>query len=163
MPDIVKTVIIQQTERTSGVIERAEITLDTPAVNATNYWIEIMVPHTDLQAPSLTNDIEIFSLPAGGIILGASIKPSTQFAGPGILTYTGSIGIAGTLNKYALAFPLETAVSDTNFQLTQNFYMENWGTVTSVRLAAISTGANLDQSTGGEVCINLLIGQIRCV
>lgn len=124
-------------------------------------WIKIVKSHTDFQAASLSNDIEIFSMPAGGMIHGVVTKQSVQFSGTGIVTYTLSVGIAGNLTKYAVPFAVDTAPSNTNFQQTGTYYCENWGAVTSVRSQAISTGANLDQSTAGTVSFFLLISQVK--
>lgn len=126
----------------------------------TPFWVHINKTHTDFQAPATTNDIEIFILPTGWIMQGVVIKQSVQFAGGLIITYTLSVGIAGNLTKYASAFLVSTAPSNTNFQVSQNFFVENFGAGTSVRSQAVSTGANLDQSTQGDVDFYLLISQV---
>lgn len=119
-------------------------------------WTKYTATHTALQAAAMANDIELLSLPAGGIIHGVKIKHSVLFAGTGITDYKVSVGIVGTLAKYASAFDVDTAVSNTNFQLSTTIGSENHGAATSIRLAATTTGANLDQSTGGSVDVWVL-------
>lgn len=130
-----------------------------PSTSIPNYpvWIKISKSHTDFQTAGLTNDIEIYSMPAGCVIHGVNIKSTVQFAGTLITSYTLSVGIAGNLDKYASAFSVLTPVSDTNFQLSQNFFLENFGSSTSIRAQAISVGGLLNDSTQGEVDFYLLL------
>lgn len=116
--------------------------------------------HTDMQAAALTNDIEIYSLSANEIFLGSLIKPTTAFAGSGITGYTLSLGIAGNLTKYTSTFDATAAVADSNHLFTWNPKIESFASdgnsATSIRLSAVATGANLDQSSAGAVEIYLL-------
>lgn len=114
-------------------------------------WEKFTVTHTALQIAALTNDIELFSLLSQGVIHGVMIKHSVLFAGTGITDYKISVGIVGELDKYATDSDVDTAVSATNFFPFQTLGLENVGGATSIRIAATSVGANLDQSTGGSV------------
>jgi hypothetical protein len=119
-------------------------------------WRQYTVTHTALQAAALTQDIELFSLPAGGVIHATKIKHSVSFAGTGITDYSVSVGIAGNLTKYALAFPVHTPVLSTAFEYSSESDSEDHGAATSIRLAATAVGANLDQSTAGTVDVWVL-------
>jgi len=122
-------------------------------------WKKFTVTHEDLQAAALTNDIELFILPAGGIIQGVMMKHSEAFAGTGITDYDISVGIVGTLAKYAAAFDVDQAIGDTVFSLTTTAGAETFAAAgTSIRVAATSVGANLDQSTAGSLDIWVLYG-----
>jgi len=131
----------------------------TLGLSSAPIWLKMTKAHTDLQAAALTNDIEILSLPAGAVIHAVRIKQSTAFAGTLISAYTLSVGIVGTLNKYASAFDVFQAVADTTFQVSSTVGSENYGAATSIRLAATSVGANLDQSTAGAVDVWILTSQ----
>jgi hypothetical protein len=161
MADIISTVIKKKVIRDNGNIELSEHEINTPPENYSTYWIKITKTHIDFQAAALSKDIEIFSMPAGGMIHGVVMKHSTQFAGGLIQNYTLSVGIQGNLTKYASPFLVSTSPNNTNFQVSQTFFSENWGDVTSIRAQAISTGANLDASTQGDVEFFLLISQIK--
>ena len=118
---------------------------------ATPSWTKYTVTHTALQTAGTSNDIELFSLVAGGIVHAIKIKHSVAFGGGAIASYTISVGIAGNLTKYASPFDVFSAPSNTNFQLSSTVGSENHGAATSIRIAAVSTGANLNASTAGSV------------
>ena len=124
-------------------------------VNTSPQWSKYTVTYSQLAAAATSNDIELLQLPAKTMLTGAVIKHSTAFSG-GILTnYTVSVGISGTLAKYASAFNVFQAVSDTTkqvqFELAQD--IESFANSTSIRVAAVSTGTTLDQATAGSVDI----------
>lgn len=139
----------------------------TPASSYPTWSSAISKSHTDLQTANTDNNIEIYSLPAKGVVHGVVMKTTTAFAGTGILTYTLQVGITGNTSKYiSSAYDAMAAVSNTNFAVSDNGMStplprpENFGAATSVRLRAVSAGANLDQSTAGAVDIYLLIGTL---
>lgn len=105
---------------------------------------------------ALTGDVEIWSMPAKAMILGAVIKTSVAFAGPGVTGITLSVGIVGNLAKVLSPFDAFAAVSATNFGTAQTLDLENFGAATSIRLAAIAAGANLSNLTAGAGCLYLL-------
>jgi hypothetical protein len=114
-------------------------------------WVKATRTHLDFQAASMAHDIELFSLPAGGVIHAVKLKHSVAFAGTGISDYDISIGIAGDLDKYAPAFDVDNAPGDSNFSLSSILGSENHAAPTSIRIEADSAGANLDQSTAGSI------------
>lgn len=116
--------------------------------------------YTDLAAASTTNNIQIYSLPAKGVIHAAYIKHSQQFTGGTLTTYHVSVGPAGNLTKYAPSFAVYLGVSDTNFQLSSVVGSENFGSATSIRLQASSAGANLNAATQGSVDVWLLVSTL---
>jgi hypothetical protein len=124
-------------------------------------WIKLVRNYSDFATAGLTNDIEIYSLPAGWAISRELIKHSTSFSGGTIATYTISLGIVGNLTKYSTPFNVLSAPSDTNFQPYGAAAVENWGSATSIRAAAISTVGNLDAATQGVVEVYLLISKVK--
>ena len=120
-------------------------------------WVKVTKTFTDLSFAGTTNDIQVYSLPAGGIIMGVKIKHSTAFSGGSISAYTVSVGISTNFTKYASAFDVFQAVSGTTFQLTDSFGSEDHGAATSIRLQAISTGGNLSTATAGSVDVWILV------
>ena len=105
---------------------------------------------------ALVGDVEIWSMPAKAMITGAIIKTSTAFAGPGIATLNLSVGIVGNLAKTLSPYDAKAAVSNTNFGSADLLQIENFGAATSIRLAAVATGANLSALNAGAGCLFLL-------
>lgn len=109
--------------------------------------------YSQLATAGLTNDIELFSLPAGGIIKSVKLKHSTPFTGGTIATYTLSVGITGNLVKYMAAFNVFQATGDSVLNFSTLAAAENHNSATSVRVAAISTVGNLNAATQGSADI----------
>jgi len=120
--------------------------------------IKVTKTFSDFSAASLTNDIEIFSLPAGCRIESVTIDSTTGFTGGLISAYTISVGITGNLVKFAAA--LSVFASGTQ-QDSNNFSIESWTAVTSIRAAAISVGALLNAATAGSVSFYIGVAQIK--
>lgn len=113
-------------------------------------WTKYTVTYTQLAAAALTNDIALFSLPAKTLIHKVVIKQTTAFAGT--TTYTLSVGIVGTLEKYLAAYDVKAAVAATTFgasAVTVNATLESFGGATSIRVAAVATNENLNQASAG--------------
>jgi hypothetical protein len=107
--------------------------------------------YADLSAAGLTNNITLFTLGAGQVIHMAKIKHSISFGGGAIASYTISLGIATELAKYATAFNVFQAVAGDTMQLTELPATENHDAAVAVKIAAVSTGANLNAATAGSV------------
>jgi hypothetical protein len=122
-------------------------------------WVKRTVAFDDLAAASPTNDIELYSLPAGGMIHAVKLKHSTAFAGGSLSAYVVSVGIAGDLDKYMSggAFDVFQAVSGTAFQVNSVVGAENNGAAASIRISATATGDDLDAATAGVVDVWLLV------
>ena len=116
-------------------------------------WIKYTVTYAQLAAAALTNDIELFQLAAKGTIHAVVVKHSANFTGGAIASYKISVGITGTLDRYASQLDVFSAPSNTNFQHEVAPGIEDFGAATSIRVAAVSTGANLNQATQGSVDI----------
>lgn len=127
-------------------------------------WMRFTFTHLNLQAAALTNDFEIYSAPTRVHIAGAVLKHTAQFLGTGITDYKVSVGLVGDLARYMALFDVDTAPSDTKpAGYAEGDFSDHYdfGAVTSVRVAAQSAGANLDQSTAGTGTLWLLISRIE--
>lgn len=123
--------------------------------------IKLSFTHTQFQAAALLKDIEAYSLPAKFVFRGAIIIPTIQFAGPGFVTYTMSLGLAGDFSRYVLPFDMLAAVSGTNnANGGPNLELLNSGAATSLRLQAVSTGANTNVSTAGAFDLYLFLSRL---
>lgn len=134
-------------------------TMTTTQLGTTSYWTKYTVLYSALATAGVTNNIELFSLPAKTVVEKVIIKTSIAFLGGLIATYTLSVGIAGTLAKYIAAFDVNQAVGATVFGFsaaTVASTPENFSSATSVKVAAISTVGNLDAATQGSVDIYVL-------
>jgi len=121
-------------------------------------WRKYTVGYADLAAASTTNDVELFTLPAAGVVHAVKMKHSTAFEGGAISAYTVSVGIEGTLAKYAAAFDVFQAVDNTTFAVSDAELAgeSHVPAGTSVRAAATATGADLDAATAGSVDVWVL-------
>lgn len=126
-------------------------------------WMRFTFTHAQLQAAALTNDFEIYSAPVRVNILGCILKHTTTFAGTGITDYKISVGITGALACYLSLFDVDTATANTKpTGYAEGYTGDQFGfaAVTSVRVAAISVGANLSASTAGAGTLWLLTSRI---
>jgi hypothetical protein len=98
-----------------------------------------------------TADVQLFALPAASIVHAVMIKHTVPFTGGGITAYTIKAGVTGTLDKYATAFNVFQSTSSTTAQMSSSGYVENFSSATSVRIAAVATGGNLNTATAGSV------------
>ncbi len=135
-----------------------------PAPTPTNpsafpFWFKFTVTHTELQAAALQNDIEVYSLPAACVIHGAQLKNTIQFVGTGITDYKTSIGIVGNLESLLPLEDVDIVPANDEYREQLNLNSYNKGAVTSIRINAESVGANLDQSTAGELCVWLQVSK----
>lgn len=121
--------------------------------NLLGQWAKYTVTYSQLAAAATTNSITLFSLPAKYLIAGVIIKHSTAFSGGSISAYTVSVGITGSLAKYAAAYNVFQAVSSNTAQLSGSFNMEDFSSATNILITATSTGANLNAATAGSVDI----------
>jgi hypothetical protein len=124
----------------------------------TPQWIKITKSYTDFATAGLTNDIEIFSLPARSMIHATQIYAPTKFSGGLISAFTISVGITGTLTKYAAAVSVFTAA--TLQQPSAITGIESISAATSIRAQAISVTGNLNAATQGAVEIYLLVSKL---
>jgi len=157
---------IETAEPTTDVVEAGVLDVVGGVLTVSGnvpVWRKYTVGHADFQAAALTNDIELFQLPAKGVVHAVKIKHSVPFAGAGIAAYTLSVGIVGTLAKYAAAFDVFQAAGDTTMLLNWLDYANSTtdgethaAGGTSIRVAATAVGANLDQSTAGAADIWVL-------
>lgn len=145
---------------TNSIVSAASGT-DPTQIGAVPVWVKVGVAlsHVAFQTAGTTNSINLFLLPAGGVIHATKIKHSTAFAGTAITAYTISIGISGTVAKYGSAFDVFQAVSNTAFQVSAVTGSENNGAGTQILATATSTGANLSASTAGVVDIWALLSK----
>ncbi|RMH25693.1 MAG: hypothetical protein D6692_10505 [Planctomycetota bacterium] len=122
-------------------------------------WESVTVTHADLAAAATSNDIEIFSLPAGGVIHAVKLKHSVPFLGGGLTGYTLSVGPTGNVTKYLGAKDVFTPAGDTVQYIEGTIGTENHAAATSIRLAAAATGGNLNAATQGQATVWLLVSE----
>lgn len=126
---------------------------------ASAQWIKITKTFTDLSAPSTSNNIVIFSLPAKGVIHSVVMKHETAFSGGSISAYTVSLGRVAALTDYIGNSDVFQAVAGTTFFIPSSAITPrpyNFGGTTGIVANAISTGANLNTATQGSVDFYIL-------
>lgn len=139
-----------------ATLNGSSLVVEDPANTALPKWSKYTVAATAFTAAATTEDIELFQLPAQGTIHRVVIKHSTAFSGGTASAVTLSVGITGTLTKYAAAFDVFQATGNTVFGFNDLPGMENAGAATSIRVEAVATGDNLVNVTTGSADIWVL-------
>jgi hypothetical protein len=119
-------------------------------------WKTYLLSFGALQIAGLTQTGTLFSADPKEIIHGYFIKASTAFAGTSITALTLKLGVSGSLNKYIDSFDLVSAVTTTNYFLSQDFDMPSFNATTSIQWTAEGVGGNLSNLNAGQVTINVL-------
>lgn len=136
------------------------------AFNGTPVWIKKTLSYTDFATAATTNTVELFSLPAQGVIHQVILKHSTSFTGGGLTTYTISVGVSGTLTKYLAAANVFQATGDTvlfpasaTSPVSQTAISFN---ATPISIVAAATGSgNLSLATAGSVDVWILTSVLQ--
>lgn len=81
------------------------------------FWRKYTVGFAALQLASLNNNVELFQLPAGGVLHAVKVKHSTAFAGTAITDVKLAVGLSLTLGKFVDVFDVDSAVSATNLRI----------------------------------------------
>jgi hypothetical protein len=118
-------------------------------------WFKVTKTFADFSAAALVNSISINTLPIKGVIHNIQINPRIVFSGGLIATYTISVGILGTLAKYAIATNVFTGAALPAISVLPG--VESVNSTASILATAISTVGNLDAATQGTVDIWLLL------
>lgn len=114
--------------------------------------LKITLGYAAFAAAATTSEINLgLTLPAGGYVRTVKIKHSTAFSGGAVAACTLQVGITGTANRYAAAFDVFSAVSATNYQVTNPNLGESHTATTTVKCTLTTTGANTNALTAGSV------------
>jgi hypothetical protein len=121
-------------------------------------FIKLTVSHAALQVAALTNNTNLFLLPAKSVVESILLKTTTAFAGAGITDYDLTVGITGNESKYLPNFDADTAVAGNYYDLSSVATgADDFNATEQIKLFATSVGANLNASTAGSVDIYLKI------
>lgn len=127
--------------------------------STTPSWVKITKAYTDYSTGGLVNTISTgFTLPAKGIITGCVVIPTTAFSGSTIASYTISVGIAGTVAKYAVATNVFTGFTLTTPNVLPG--IESTSAGVAITTTATAVGANLNAAAAGSVDIYLLVSYL---
>lgn len=106
--------------------------------------------YLDFATDDTTNTLDLWDLPAKGLLHMIVAQPSALFSGGGITEYTIKMGIDGALDKYLFdqsvytgaTLPLPALVSSGIESMTVD---------TTIKVTATSTDDNLDQASAGSI------------
>lgn len=122
---------------------------DVPAVHGGN-WEKFTVDYaTDLTAAADNQAVSLITLPANTAIDTVYVKHSAQFAGPGLTSMTVKVGVSGDTEKYAPAFDVWQAASNTA-KLSSNVYDVEPASVDLEALFEGNGGSDFSTLTGGS-------------
>lgn len=144
----------------AGKFLKADGTWAVPPSASGPGWTKYTLSHADFQTAATSNNIALFTLTTKGVLHQIVVKHATAFAGTGITAYTVSVGIIGELQKYVAPFNVFQSVSNTARSITQIEDVPSFTGSTNITINAISTGANLDQSTAGSVEVWTLVSYL---
>lgn len=125
------------------------------------HWVKVSKTYSNFSTAGLTNDISIYTLPAKGYIHDIKIVPTTAFSGGTIAAYTISVGISGSLAKYAIATNTFTGNVTVGAIHTPLVGMESVSSTTDIRAQATSVTGLLNAATAGSVDIYILISLVE--
>lgn len=116
-------------------------------------WQSVTVSYSQLSTAATSNQVSLFSVPAGSMLTGLVVKHAQAFAGTSITDVYVQAGISGTYDKFIDYFDVYQAVADQSFKSSIVNYIGSWASATTVYLQAISVGANLSSLSQGSVTI----------
>jgi hypothetical protein len=119
-------------------------------VDQASKWTKYTVAYSDFTAAATSEAIELLSLPAKTMIEAVVIKHATAFSGGTGTSYTVSVGIATSTEKYASDFDVFQAAADTTKQVSQGLNLESFASAASIKIEATSD-VNLNLATAGSV------------
>ena len=124
-------------------------------------WVHLTtVTHSSFTAAAVAQTINSsYTLPAGWVVTGIVMNPSTTFSGGSIATYTISVGgtVSGNTSAFAPATNVFTGAPTYSKSIAS---VESFSSGSIVTLSASSTGGNLNTATQGSVDIYLLVSQL---
>jgi hypothetical protein len=119
-------------------------------LSAVPRWFKFTKTFADFASAS---DIELFPAPAGCVIHNIILKTTTTFVVGG--TYSMRVGVTGTPTKYAAAYNVKNAVSDTNFSL-ETAKMNPEFSAISIRIS----GSTATVPTAGALDVYVLMSKV---
>lgn len=160
---ILATVVIIAAIVGAGVlyIQHARASYNVPLASA-GQWVKVTKSYTDFATASLTNDISIYTLPTKGYVHDVKIVPRVAFSGGVISATTISVGISGSLAKYAIAANVFTGNTTLGLVHTPIAGLENTAGTTDIRASIIAVGVaqTLNNLSAGTVDIYLYISTL---
>lgn len=122
-------------------------------------WVKITLTFGDFRTNSTTKQAELYTLMAGWLVHGVKVKHSESFRGPGISSYTVSVGNATTPARYSTAQDVWQSPGPTIYQSTNVLTGESHDD-DSVLYAQAVTDGSLSNATTGSVDIWLLLAEV---
>lgn len=127
----------------------------SPIDSSNPIWVKYTISYADLAAADTVNDIELFQIPAKGVIHAAVMFQPTSFSGGGCGFYVVSLGIAGQLERILSEVDVFAESDPTLYGsvvVNYNKLIVSMTTPTSIRVSAISD-VDLNLLTAGSVDI----------
>jgi microcystin-dependent protein len=149
-----KVVGLQSPSQNDAAVNKSYSDLQAQTVSSgAGVWHQYTATYADLAAAALNKDIELFSLPAGGVIHDVIVTHGEAFTGGSLSSYVVSVGISGQLDKYALAYDVHQAPGDLVSDSSNALGIESKSNATSIRISAVAQGDNLNAATEGAVTV----------
>lgn len=118
-------------------------------------WTSYTATFADFSSAATTTTITLATLPTKTVLHAVAIKHSIAFP-IGLGAVTISVGVAGSVDKYASGFDVTQAPATAVGQLSNAVFIENFGAPVVVTATAVSQLFSLNTVTAGSVTIWLL-------
>lgn len=119
----------------------------------TSKFQQVTVLFSQLQAAALSNNIALFTIPAGSILKNVIIKHSQAFTGGSISAVQAQIGPSGSFQEFIQGLDIFQAIGDQVFDNAGLDFIGSFASVTTIYLNAVAIGANLSALTQGSLTV----------
>jgi hypothetical protein len=149
--DLAAEIALQASNHSAQAVQITNLQNDVADLRIKKYTID----YSDFTAAALTEDIELFSMPAKGMIKYVLISHNTKFDGPSCTLCKANVGLSGDLKKYSSDFDAFSTPADGNYQMVEIFDYPSKISSTSVRVS-IESDVNLNTLTQGQLEIHVM-------
>lgn len=129
------------------------VTGELPVANISDTvsrWEQYTVTASSFTASGTTEDIELFSLPASGVVESIIIKHSEAFSGSALVSYSIDIGPSADINSYVSGFDVFQAAAASAFEFNIVNSLESFASAISIRAKATASGDGVDGASAGS-------------
>jgi len=165
----------------TGVELLTDAATDTLTINITSAgdppayvprWVKVTKTFTDFSTAATTNEIVLYTLPAGAMLHAAAVKHTASFTGGGVYAYSVSAGLPGGVpgddTNALTTFDVFQAPGGGTFHYVDGtdsippfpLFMSSFGSTFDLKAYAACAGGDLDDATTGSVDFYLLISEL---
>lgn len=153
-------VLDMQSQKIINVLSptNASDAVNLQSLSTSTRWVKITKSYTDFSTASLTNTINIATVPLKTVVSAVVLNPSTSFTGGIISAYSISVGVASNIDL----MPASSTFTTPTRPFTSNLIVAGKvGTADTITATAIAVTGLLNTATAGTVDIWLLESTVQ--